>query len=246
MNAGELVLVMISLAIGFFAKGVTGIGGPLVAVPVLAGFTGVEEAVVVVAIPTLAANAWLLWTTRDSAEQTLNYVRPLVVASVVGAALGALALTRTSDRVLAIVLALLILTYLLVQVVRPEIRLTGKQARLLASPVGLAGGVLAGSTGIAAPVVATYFHAMGFKRAAFVFAISLPFLIFGIVQIASYSVLGVLTGERLISGLAATIPTLGVIPFGSKVGERLPQQAFRFAVLVVLALSTLRLLWEAI
>ncbi len=50
MEAGEILLVLAAVALGFFAKGVTGLGGPMLAIPVLASFMGVEYAVAVIAI----------------------------------------------------------------------------------------------------------------------------------------------------------------------------------------------------
>ena len=61
-----------AVAIGFFAKGVTGLGGPLLAIPVLAGFTGVEYAVVVIAIPTFLANCWHFGSSRVPAETRIE------------------------------------------------------------------------------------------------------------------------------------------------------------------------------
>ena len=56
MDAGEILLVLAAVAFGFFAKGVTGLGGPPLAIPVLATFMGVEYAVAVIAIPAALAN----------------------------------------------------------------------------------------------------------------------------------------------------------------------------------------------
>ena len=36
MDAGEILLVLAAVSFGFFAKGVTGLGGPPLAIPVLA------------------------------------------------------------------------------------------------------------------------------------------------------------------------------------------------------------------
>lgn len=49
MDDGEIAVVLLAVGIGFFAKGLTGIGGPLIAIPVLASFQGVEFAVLGVA-----------------------------------------------------------------------------------------------------------------------------------------------------------------------------------------------------
>ena len=55
---------MFAIGIGALAKGITGVGLPILAVPVLASFTSVEEAVVLMVLPSIAANGWLVVTHR--------------------------------------------------------------------------------------------------------------------------------------------------------------------------------------
>ena len=46
-DAYSLSIILIGLAIGSFAKGLTGLGFPLVAIPFMATFLGAEHAIVV-------------------------------------------------------------------------------------------------------------------------------------------------------------------------------------------------------
>ncbi len=56
IGVGLLASAMLAIGIGAFAKGMTGVGLPILAVPVLASFTSVEEAVVLMVLPGIAAN----------------------------------------------------------------------------------------------------------------------------------------------------------------------------------------------
>ena len=58
----DLVVIVIAIAVGAFIKGATGGGLPQVAIPVMAPFLGVEHAVVLMAIPGIVSNAWLVRT----------------------------------------------------------------------------------------------------------------------------------------------------------------------------------------
>jgi uncharacterized membrane protein YfcA len=238
---GEVAVAVLAVAIGFFAKGVTGIGGPLLAIPVLAGFTGVEYAVVVIAIPTFLANCWLLWVTRDSAAGVAWFLKPMLAAGVVGTAIGAWILTTVDERYLSITLAALIAGYSILYFAKADFRLSEKAAKRLAAPAGFFGGWLAGATGIAAPIIGTYVHALGVARTAFIFAVTLPFWTLGAVQLISYTALGAYDASRVVAGLVATIPTLAVLPLATRTGDRMSHKAFQVAVLAVLGAAAVRL-----
>lgn len=246
MEPFQLVMVALAVMIGFFAKGVTGIGGPMLAIPVLASFTGVEFAVVVIAIPTLIANSWLLWKTRSSSGAVWWFMAPLLVAGTLGTVGGAWILTRVDEKVASVVLGSIVLAYIVWYLLDLDVHLSRRWARRLAAPVGFAGGALVGSTGISAPVLATYTHALDLPRPAFIFAISVPFWTLGVVQMGSYVAFGAYDVERLLAGLVASIPAFAVMPLATRIGERLSKRAFQLAVLAILAASALRLLWSAI
>ena len=59
-------------------KGITGLGLPLVAIPVLAGFIGVERAVVLMLVPGIGLNFGLLWNYRAHTAALAN-LRLIVV-----------------------------------------------------------------------------------------------------------------------------------------------------------------------
>lgn len=244
MEVGEITLVVFAVLVGFFAKGVTGIGGPMLAVPVLAGFMGVEYAVVVIAIPTFLANCWLLWKTREGAVGIWWFMTPLLIAGVFGTVLGAWILTSVDDRIISIVLAAIVVIYIIWYLVGPDVKLTDRWAKRLSTPVGFFGGALAGATGIAAPVIATYVHALEMARAAFIFAVTLPFWTLGVAQLISYAGLGAYDQERIVAGVIAAVPTLAVLPLATRLGEKMSHRTFQFAVLVVLAASAVRLIWS--
>ena len=231
-----------AVAIGFFAKGVTGLGGPLLAIPVLAGFTGVEYAVVVIAIPTFLANCWLLWETRTSAAGLGWFLTPMLVAGVFGTAVGAWILTTVDERYLSIALAVLIIAYIGLYFSKADFRLSERAARRLAAPAGFFGGWLAGATGVASPIIGTYVHALDVVRTAFIFAVTLPFWTLGVVQLISYTTLGAYDTSRVVAGLVATIPTFAVLPIATRLGDRLSHRTFQIAALAVLAVAAVRLI----
>jgi len=248
MNLGfaDIVILIVVVLLGFFAKGVTGIGAPLVIVPVMAGFTGLEFAVAVIVIPTVVANTWLLWRTRDAVPEVAWFLWPLLVAGAVGTVMGSWILVNMNDQIMVVTLAVIVLGYIVWSLMNKEFKLSNIWARRLSAPAGFLGGILQGGIGASGPVVATYVHALNLDRAAFVLAVTLPFQVLGAVQIASLAAFGGYNWERLIAGAIATVPALVAMGPAMGLGTRLSKETFRNVVLALLAAAAIRLIWSAI
>lgn len=242
MEIGEVALVLVVVTLAFFVKGVTGLGGPPLVIPVIATFMGVEWAVAVIAIPAALSNGWLLWENRASVGVVRPFIGPMLAAGVVGTIIGVNILLSVDDRIMSVVLGVLMLAYIAWYLLNPAYKLTDRTARRLAWPTGLGGGLLHGTTGVAAPIIATYAHSLHLTRSEFVAAISVPFFVLGTVQMIGLLALGGYDQERLIAGLIACIPVLVVTPYGMRLGRRLSSQVFQYAVLAVLGLAAVRLL----
>jgi uncharacterized protein len=246
MEWSEVVLVTVAVTLGYFVKGVTGMGGPLVAIPIIATSTSVEHAVVVVSMANLVANGFLVWEHRTAAAGIRWFLVPLVVAGTVGTVAGSWLLTELDDRVLSLALAAVISAYIIRFLTTADVHLSAGLGRRLAAPVGLAGGLMTGGTGTGGPLYATYLHALRLPRAAFVFTISLLFLIFGPIQMVVLASLGSFTQERTLQAVVAIVPALVAAPVGAVLARRLPQRWFQRAVLAILALSAIRLVVDAL
>lgn len=230
-----------AVTVAYFVKGMAGMGGPLLAIPVIAAVTSVEHAVVVVSFANLAANGYLVWEHRKSAEGLVWFLVPLVVTGIFGTIIGSWLLTELDDRILSLALAVIIALYIARFLVKPDLELPPQLGRRLAAPIGLAGGVMTGGTGSGGPLFAVYLHALRLERTAFVFAVSLLFTVLGPIQMIVLASLGRFTRERTIQALVAVIPVLAAAPAGAVLARRLPQRWFEVMVLVLLALAALRL-----
>ena len=61
----ELLIMFVALALGGLFKGMTGLGLPLITIPVMATFLGVERAVLIMLIPSSSLNAYQVWMHRS-------------------------------------------------------------------------------------------------------------------------------------------------------------------------------------
>ena len=243
MGPIELVILIAGLAVAGLAKGLSGMGLPLIATPILAGVFGPRIAVTVVTIPIFAANSLLLVQgLRD--RHLLRGMAPLVGASVVGTAIGTLLLAQLDQRTFAILIATMVIVFL----ARGD-RLLGDdpaalRARILGPLICFVGGVLQGTTSIASPLVGSYFHARRLSPRDFVFVLAVIFEVNSIVQLVGYSLQGLYTAEVVALGLLGLVPTLLALAVGIYLRGRLDPAVFRRLIIALLVLSVTNLLWR--
>ncbi len=181
----DLFLILATVAFAFLVKGVAGFGGPLLAVPIIAPTLGVEHAVVVVSIGSLVSNVMMLWEHRTGFVDTRPLLVRLLSAGAAGTVLGTWLLTRLDNRPLALAVAALVLGYIAVSLARPDLRMDPARGLKLAWPIGAFGGLVHGATGNSGPVFGTFLHSLGLARSSFVFALTVPFLVFGSIQVVT-------------------------------------------------------------
>ena len=121
MSVAEVALLALAAGLGAFAKGVTGFGMPMIAIPLPSRLVGVEDAVVAIAVPNVASNVWLAWRNRTAADE-VPPTGGFLVVGIAGAAVG-VALFTTLDSVwIARILAAVVVLFLVNKRVNPHFR----------------------------------------------------------------------------------------------------------------------------
>jgi len=243
VTSGQILLVLVASAAGAWVKGVTGLGYPLLAVPLIALGTGVENAVVIVAFPNLAANAYLCWEARLGRGESRDLPR-LVVAGVVGAVLGTLALLQLPETPLLLALAVTILVFSVLFLRHPELRMAEATSHRWSPVAGFTSGIMQGAVGVSGPVVATWLHGYRLTKTAYVFSVTLIFGVTGAVQVGVLATQGAFTVDRLQASAVALAAVVVMIPLGLSLRERLAGPTFERAVLGVLVVSAVALLYR--
>lgn len=235
MDLPTLALIFVAVGAGAISKGATGMGMPLIAIPIVTVLFGLQHAIVVLAIPILVSNAWQVWHFRGAHDKArLGFLTPMLIACAIGVAGGTWFLTVVPERGLALTLGLLLLGYLVLRFANPHFIVGPEAARRWAAPAGLGAGLLHGSTGISAPIGVTFIHAMRLPRESLVFAISTMFLLLGMVQAIALGIAGILRTEWLLQGVFALLPTFLFMPVGQWLASKLSAEAFDKAMLIFL------------
>jgi uncharacterized protein len=239
------VVIMVAVAAGAFAKGATGMGFPLVAVPVAAAFVGVEHAVVVIAVPNLVTSLWIVGTFRRSAPRG-PALPLLLVCGAAGAVVGTVLLRAAPADGLALGMGALVVGYVVLRLASPTFELSPRVITWSAPGVGLAGGVLHGLAGMSGPLLAPFIHAWRLDRKPFVFSLGASFGLFTLVQVVTFVPVGLFTATRLAQSALAMVPTLLVMPLGIRAARRMDAVRFERIVLAIMVVMGLRLLYTGL
>lgn len=245
MTFQSILIIVAAMSVGSFVKGVTGQGLPQIAIPVMATFLGVEAAVVIMAIPGIITNTWLLWNYRAHFRGTRD-LPALLATGTAGAILGTVLLDTLDENVLSLILAAMICVYAVVFFAHPTLRLSPELTRLASPPVGLAAGVLQGATGISGPLVSTYLHGYRLPKEAYVVSIATVFQVYAVVQAVTLGAVGLYTGHRLALSLLSLVPIMTLLPIGARFTDRLSRRAFDYVVLALLVASALKLAYDSL
>jgi len=239
----DLVILVVGLGVAGLAKGISGMGLPLIATPIVAGVFGARLAVTVMTIPIFAANSLLL--TQGLRERAmLRDVAPFLAAGMVGTAIGTVLLAQLDQKVFAILITAMVVVFLI-----GGDRLLGDdpaavRARVVGPLTCFIGGVLQGTTSIASPLVGSYFHARRLAPAQFVFVLAAMFELNAVVQFVGYSIQGLYTPNAVALGLVAIVPTLIALAAGIYLRGRLDAVWFRRFVVALVIVSVINLLWR--
>ncbi len=238
-----LTIVGLAFAMGGILKGATGVGAPLIAVPVMTSFVDIRFAVAVFVVPNLVINLIQSAIYRRALHNKL-FLSILCLSASLGAFVGSLILYRASGGVLEIVMAGLVMFYVGFRLYKPKWQLSMRMAHKLSMPMGFLAGFLQGTFGISAPATLTFLNAIKFERTEFIVIVSVFFMTMSLIQLPTLYYLGLMQGKHLIFGFLAVIPLLGFMPVGAFLLRHASPNLFDKVILVILVGVAIQLLWR--
>lgn len=236
-----VVVALTAISVGALIKGMTGLGLPLIAVPAIATFTSVEEAVVLMIIPTFGSNLWLVASHRRFAGLIRTHL-PFLIAGFLGGIFGTFALVAVDDRWLKLTLAAWLALYLLQFAFGNFLQSVFQAKGPGAAVVGFTGGTIQGATGVSAHIVAPYFHGRDVAANAYAFLIASAFLTFSAAQLVTATSTALFTPERLVLGTIALLPTLVFTRIGIAFAGRISKSAFQALLIAIFVLMEIKLI----
>ncbi len=244
-NALLLLAILAAISLGALFKGMTGLGLPLFAVPAMSMVTSVETAVILMIIPGIGANLWVVYSRRQHHQQIRQHYR-FLIAGFIGGLLGTGLLHVIPNRGLKILLAIWLAVYLVQY-------FSGKKGQALfhgrgklVYVIGLIAGTTQGATGISAQVIAPYYHGRSLQASQYAFIVAFTFMVFSAAQMTGALSNDLITEERLRLSLIALVPTLIFTRIGISLAYKISIDTFNKILLVVFFLMEIKLIADVI
>ena len=245
MDVFTAIVVAAAFLVSGVVKGAVGIGQATTAVAILTTALGLREAVPLLIVPTLVANAWQV-RHGDGLGAMLRRFWVLNATACIGIWLGTFVLYAIDPVALAAVLGVVVCVYAVINLSRWTIRLEAMRERWLSPIAGLVSGVLTGTTGSLHLLLVVYFQALGLEKDRFVRACGLTFLIGTVIWAASLAERGALDAMTAALSALALIPTLLGMAAGSWLHARISEALFRRWVWIGMILLGLNLMRKAL
>lgn len=227
------------------AKGVTGLGFSTTCLPFLSLAVGLKAALPLLIIPSIAANLIVM---REAGKfgETVQRFWPMLLATVPGLALGLWALSQVDGRDAGGVLGLVLILWCGFSLARPDLRLPDIWARPLAPISGFLTGAVNGLTGSQVMPALPYLMALDLDRRIFIQAINCSFTLSSIIMAIGLGRLGLFTLEGIVISTIGTGLAFAGLRLGARIRHDLSPEAFRLAVLIMLAMMGVSLIVRAL
>lgn len=212
-------------------QGATGFGFVIVAAPVLTSFMAPTLAVPVLVVEGFVMTVILM--SRVYRDAQLKRVMVLSLFGVTFIPLGTLLLVTLDENVIKVMLGIIVGTTAIAML--RGFQRTASNEQVASVPVGMASGLLMGSTGLAGAPVILFFANQGVDPRQFRANITAYLLIMGLFALPSFLIGGVLTREVLVLSAALTPGAVAGLFTGIWLSRRISTVLFRrLALMVVL------------
>ena len=239
-----IISVASAVFLGGLSKGALGIGMPLLAMPVMALFMTVPQALTVLTIPILVTNIWQALQGGHLKAMVRRFWN-LAIALAGGIAIGDQALVAFDEKSLYLVMGSVVLVQPIFRFLIPDFQFGPRTQRVAGPLFALASGVIGGMTGFFGPLLMVYLASLGLLKDHFAAAVSMMFVIGALSLGISLAELGLINGPELTISVAALLPAAVGIYLGQLIRSRISQAQFEGGLGFFLLLIGLNLLLKA-
>ncbi|MBU8542082.1 MULTISPECIES: sulfite exporter TauE/SafE family protein [Roseomonadaceae] len=238
-----LALIGLVFLLAGMVKGLIGLGLPTIAIGLLALAMPPAEAAALLLVPSLVTN--LVQAMGPGWRDLLRRFWPMLLALLPGTLAGIGLLTGGGALALGL-LGLALGIYGGWGLLAPPFRLTPRAERWSALPVGLAGGLITGATGVFVMPVVPWLGALGLSRDMLVQALGLSFLAATLALGLALALAGQVTPVAAGASLLALPPALLGQAIGGRLRGRIPPLLFRRIFFGSLLLLGAQLAWRGL
>jgi len=222
----SLTLIGIILFFATFARTTLGFGDALIAMPLLAFVVSLKLAAPIVALAS-ALNAFLILV-RDWKSLEFRQAGWLILIALISVPVGAWLLDEADDRFLKGILGLVVIGFSIWSLCSPAI--PELKSRGWSIPFGMAAGILGGMYNTAGPPLVIYAALKHWPPKLFRVILQAYFLPSGLLIVAVHAHRGRIT-DSVLKTFMIILPAIAAgFLAGRKLGHRIPEKQFRYAV----------------
>jgi uncharacterized membrane protein YfcA len=238
----ETLLVAAILFFASFGQGLAGFGTALLAMPLLCPLIGVKLAAPLMTLSTILMQIVML--IRYRTQVSLGEIWRLVVASMIGVAIGIFSLRHVDEKFILAALGVVLVAYSLYSILAPEMpRIVNPNWSFA---FGFASGVLGGAYNTDGPPVIVYGSCRGWEPAAFKSNLQGFFMFNAVAIVLAHAVNGNLTPQVWSLFLYAAPPIVIGAILGLSVDKWLKPELFRKIVLAFLLIVGVKLILSSL
>ncbi|MEY4013901.1 MAG: hypothetical protein RLZZ290_765 [Pseudomonadota bacterium] len=240
-----MLSILVGLFFGGLCKGVTGLGLPLIVVPIASLFVPVPKALSLLSVAVVVTNVVQLRSSGQAIAAVKRFgllTSVLVLAIVFGTGL----LVSLHPAVLIVLMGLVMLVYPLTRMIGRQTPFTPLQERVLGPPIAAVSGVLGGMTGFFGPPLLVFFAIQRLEKQFYIGTVALIFLSGYLALSASLASHGALSQADLLVSALALIPILLGLRLGEGIRQRISQKGFERVLLGLLTVMGASLVWRGI
>jgi uncharacterized protein len=230
--------ILLFAAVGLVAgvvQSLVGFGGGLIAIPILTMSLSPQVVIPSCVLTFTVMNVLLALETR--AHVSWKHVFCLLAGGIVGAPIGAYALSELSVGHITLGINLLILLFAILLWCKVSIPVRDNPPTRIA--VGLASGLLGGCTSMSGPPIVIFGLARKWDKNAFRGTLLAYFACLSAISFISYTSMGMVSGQTLVLALAALVAAVPAGWVGIMLKNRVSQTVFSTIVLTVISLLAL-------
>lgn len=234
-----------TLALAGFAKGVSGIGLPLIAVSLLSLVANITTVLPLVVISFVVTNVWQALSSGLVVPSLARFWH-LLLTTALGTIVSAWLMIGLDPRILYGVLGVMVLLFVTSGPLHRRIHVPRSQEWWLSPLVGLVAGIFGGFSSIFGPTLVSYMAALKLPKEEFVGAIGVLLSASTVVLALSLVANGLLGLDEAIWGVVLLAPVAVGMAAGQRLRRHISQLWFNRIIMILLTVIGLNLLRRAL
>ncbi|GAA6180241.1 sulfite exporter TauE/SafE family protein [Shimia sp. NS0008-38b] len=239
---GVMILSTLVAILAGFIKGIVGFGMPMILISGLSSFLSPELALAGLMAPTLVTN--VIQSLRQgyaAAWHSIVRFRRFMIAGGICLVLSAQLVRVLPSDVLLLIIGVPVALFSLLQLLGRPIKISKPSPRGEIS-VGIIAGAIGGVSGVWGPPTVTYLTALGTEKTEQMRVQGVIYGLGAIVLVLSHIGSGVVTVSSAPFSLMLVLPAIAGMWLGGQLSERIDQNRFRQATLLVLLFASANLI----